>query len=60
VLDLLKVPALAENRRLRRALQIVSPVIGIRAIETDGDHLYVALRATPEGLRDALVALREE
>lgn len=60
VLDLLKVPALAENRRLRRALQIVSPVIGIRAIETDGDHLYVALRATPQGLRDALVALREE
>jgi len=60
VVDLMKVPALAENRRLRRALQIVSPVIGIRAIETDGDHLYVALRATPEGLRQALVALREE
>ncbi len=60
VLDLMKVPALAENKRLRRALQIVSPVIGIRAIETDGDHLYVALRATPQGLRDALVALREE
>jgi hypothetical protein len=59
VLDLLKVPALADNRRLRRALQIVSPVIGIRAIETDGDHLYVALRATPAGLRAALVALRE-
>jgi len=60
VVDLLKVPALAENKRLRRALQIVSPVIGIRAIETDGDHLYVALRATPQGLREALVALREE
>ena len=60
VVDLMKVPALAENRRLRRALQIVSPVIGIRAIETDGDHLYVALRATPEGLRQAIVALREE
>ena len=60
VLDLLKVPSLAENKRLRRALQIISPLIGIRAIETDGDHLYVALRATPQGLRSAIVALREE
>jgi len=60
VLDLLKVPSLAENKRLRRALQIISPLIGIRAIETDGDHIYVALRATPQGLRSALVALREE
>jgi hypothetical protein len=60
VLDLLKIPALAENKRLRRALQVVSPLVGIRAIETDGDHLYIALRATPAGLREALVALREE
>src|SRR5258706_2018307 len=58
VLDLLKVPALAENKRLRRALQIVSPLVGIRAVETEGDHLYIALRATPTGLREALVALR--
>jgi hypothetical protein len=57
VIDLMRVPALAKNKALRRALSIITPLLGIRAIETDGDHLYVALRATPEGLRDALTAL---
>ena len=60
VLDLMLVPALGQNKRLRRALQVISPLVGIRAIETEGDHLYVALRATPAGLREAIVALREE
>ncbi len=56
VLDLLKVPSLAANVRLRRVLEVISPVVGIRAIETDGEHLYVTLRATPRGLRDAVLA----
>src|SRR5678815_52968 len=42
VLELMHVPSIAENKRLKRALQIVSPLVGIRAIETEGDHLYVA------------------
>ena len=49
VIDLLTIPLLAENKRLRRALQVVTPLVGIRAIETEGDHLYIALRATPAG-----------
>jgi hypothetical protein len=59
VIDLMKIPALGESKRLRRAIGVVSPLVGIRAIETEGDHLYVALRATPAGLREAIVALRE-
>jgi hypothetical protein len=59
VVDLLKIPSLAENKRLRRALQVVSPLVGIRAVETVGDHVYIALRATPTGLREAIVALRD-
>ena len=43
VVDLMKVPQLAENSRFRRALAVIAPVMGIRAIETDGDHLWVAL-----------------
>ena len=58
VLDLMKVPALAKNDRVKRALAVVSPLVGIRAIETDGDHVYVALRATPSGLFAALEAIR--
>jgi hypothetical protein len=59
VLDLMKVPKLAENERFRRLLRVVTPVLGIRAIETDGDHLYVALRATPAGVLEAVGAIRD-
>jgi hypothetical protein len=59
VIDLLKVPALSGNGRLRRALAIVTPVLGVRAVETDRDHLYVALRTRPRGLPQALAAIRE-
>jgi hypothetical protein len=58
VIDLMKVPAVADNRRLRRLLTILTPVVNVRAVETDRDHLYVALRASPRGLPRALAALR--
>ena len=58
VLDLMKVKSLAESSRVKRALAVISPLVGIRAIETDGDHLYVALRATPSGLLQAIEAIR--
>jgi len=58
VIDLMMVPAVADNRRLRRLLTILTPVVNVRAVETDRDHLYVALRASPRGLPRALAALR--
>lgn len=60
VLDLLKVPKLAKNPVLRRALAVVTPVVGVRAIETEDRKLFVAFRATPAGLRDSLRALRRK
>jgi hypothetical protein len=60
VIDLMKVPKIAENARLRRILSIVIPVLNIRAIETDRDHLYVALKASPAGLVRAIDAIRSE
>ena len=59
VLDLFKIPSLAQNERVRRILGVISPVLGIRAIETDRDHLYVALRASPGGIQRSLEAIRE-
>ena len=59
VIDLMLVPQIAANGRFRRALSVIAPVLGIRAIETDRDNLYVALRATPSGIREALVAFRD-
>jgi hypothetical protein len=58
VVDLMKVPSLAANERLRRVLSIITPLVGIRAIETDRDHVYVTLRATPRGLLQAIEAIR--
>lgn len=58
VVDLMKLPKLANNARVRRALGVLAPVLGIRAIETDCDHLYVKLRARPSGLPKALGKLR--
>jgi len=58
VLDLMKVPKLASDPRVRRLLGVLAPVLGIRAIETDRDHLYVKLRAMPAGLPEAIGAIR--
>jgi len=58
VIDLMMVPAVADNTRLRRVLAILTPVVNVRAVETDRDHLYVALKASPRGLPRALAALR--
>ncbi len=58
VLDLMKMPKLANDPRVKRILAILSPVLGIRAIETDRDHLWIKLRATPAGLPEALGKLR--
>lgn len=58
VVDLLKVPKLANDARVKRLLSVLSPVLGIRSIETDRDHLYVKLRASPAGLLEAVGKLR--
>lgn len=58
VIDLMKVPKLANDPRVKKLLEVLSPVVGIRAIETDRDHLYVKLRATPAGLPEAISAVR--
>ncbi len=59
VVDLMNVPSIAKNAMLRRALAIITPVVNVRAVETDRDHLYVALRASPRGLPRAFAALRD-
>jgi len=59
VVDLMRGTKLATNPKVKRVLSILSPILGIRAIETDRDHIYVALRAKPAGLPQALEAMRE-
>jgi hypothetical protein len=58
VVDLLKVPKIAAHPFVRRALEIVTPVMSIADVRIEDDHLVVALRARPGGLSEALAALR--
>lgn len=56
VLDLMKMPKIASNYRLRQVLSRLTPVVNVSALRTDGDYLVVALRATPMGFPRALNA----
>jgi hypothetical protein len=60
VVDLMKVPKIAENRRVRRLLETITPMLSIGGVETDGDNVYVRLKATPQGLPQTLEALRRK
>jgi hypothetical protein len=59
VLDLMQVRALARNQRLQRLLGLISPVVSIRDVDSDGDDLLIGLRITPTGLPVALASLRQ-
>jgi hypothetical protein len=60
VLDLMKVPSLAAHAQVRRALRVVTPVVGVRAIRTKDDHLDVHFKADLFGLTTAIAAARAE
>lgn len=50
VLDLMRLPKLAEDARLRRLVAALSTLLSVERVETDPTHLEVALRAFPHGL----------
>jgi hypothetical protein len=58
IVDLMKVPKLGRNDRLRRVLGALTPVMNVAALRTEGDYLILALRATPAGFPRALSAAR--
>jgi hypothetical protein len=58
VVDLLKIPQLAKNPRFRMALKALSPVLGVHAVETEADHIYLRLNPKPRGLLAAARSFR--
>jgi hypothetical protein len=58
VIDLMKIPAIAENPRVKQLLAVATPVVGVRAIKTKDDHLDVHLKADLSGLSAAIAAAR--
>ncbi|MEJ7732707.1 MAG: hypothetical protein WKG00_26340 [Polyangiaceae bacterium] len=57
-LDLMKVPSIANNPRVKRALAVVTPIVGVRAIKTKDDHLDVHFKADLGGVAAAVAAAR--
>lgn len=58
VLDLMKVPKLAENPKFKKALAVATPVLGVRGIRSKDDHLDVYFKASLSGLPVAISAVR--
>jgi hypothetical protein len=58
VLDLMKIPRIAENPKVKQALAVATPVVGVRAIKTKDDHLDVHLKADLSGVPAAIAAAR--
>ena len=56
VLDVLKIPKLAANAKLRRWLNVVTPVLTVGAVKTKDDHLDIHLSARPGRLGEAIAA----
>jgi hypothetical protein len=60
VIDLMKIPKIAENAKLKQALSVVTPVLGVRALKTKDDHLDLHLKADLSGVPIAIAAARAQ
>jgi hypothetical protein len=56
VVDLLKVPKIANNPKARQLLGVMAPVLTVDSIRTKDDHLDVHFKATPSGISEAIAA----
>jgi hypothetical protein len=50
VVDLMKMPQIANDRRLRQVIAIAAGLLAVETVETDADHLDVGIRPFPNGL----------
>jgi hypothetical protein len=58
VLDLMKVPKIAENPKVKTILGVITPVLVIRDITVAEDHIQISWRPRITGLAEARSALR--
>jgi hypothetical protein len=58
VIDLMQHPALLDNGRAGKLVDVITAFLAIRGIETDWEHLDVLLRLFPEGVPSALERVR--
>ena len=59
VLDLFKNPRIRANETVRRTLAILSPVLQVSGLSTDGDYLIVSLHPNAGGVQRAFAAVKQ-
>jgi len=59
IVDLMRVPKLARNARVRHAVGMLSSLITLDRMGTDDDHFELELRAFPQGLSAVVEAVGE-
>jgi hypothetical protein len=57
-LDLMKHPKFARSKNAQRLVRALAPFVTVSGIAADPEHVDVALRPFPEGVREALSAVR--
>jgi hypothetical protein len=58
VLDLLRVEKIAKNDKVRKLLNVMSPMLEVKEVRIENDHLVIAWRPRLGGIRTGLLALR--
>jgi hypothetical protein len=58
VIDLMKHPKFAGNENAQRLLRLLAPLITVSGIESESEHLDIALRTFPDGIADIIARVR--
>jgi hypothetical protein len=57
-LDLMKVPKIAANPKVRRVLELITPVLTIRSLSTEKDSIVIGLQPKPAGIPQVIHSVR--
>ncbi len=58
VIDLMRHPKFARSENAQRLMRVLAPLITVAGIESDPEHLDVALRPFPDGIADVISRVR--
>ncbi|HEY3252618.1 MAG TPA: hypothetical protein VGJ91_01675 [Polyangiaceae bacterium] len=58
VIDLMRHPKFAKNESAQRLIRVLAPLVTVSGIESESQHLDVALRPFPEGVAEVIARVR--
>lgn len=59
VLDLFQNPKIRDNETVRKTLSVLSPVLQVSGLSTEGDYLIVSLHPNAGGVQRAIAAVKQ-